>query len=127
METKAKPEQTLALRSKDSQSLHNEDEILKLLTKFSYRRGAALNLPMLLTYVDDLSSYSADNVGYALDAIASVPRGEHEPVIPDTATILEAVRGAIRSRRPPVPTSSEKWNAYVEAYKEERMFDGETE
>lgn len=127
MDHRAKPEQTLALRNKDSQSSHNEDEILKLLTKFSYRRGAALNLPMLLTYVDDLSSYSAENVGCGLDAIASVPRGEHEPVIPDTATILEAVRGAIRAQRPPETTSADRWAAYVEAYKEERMLNGEGE
>jgi hypothetical protein len=74
-----------------------------------------VNPETLAIYVQDLSSYDLDAVAEALDGIGKEAPQDYKQLWPAIGIFLEAVRGAIRARKPPVPTSAEKWDAYVKA------------
>lgn len=55
--------------------------------------------------------------------IASVPRREGETAFPEVATILEALRGIIRSRKAAENDEGVRWAKYVEQCKAEGISD----
>jgi hypothetical protein len=98
------------------QTVSHESNIRKLLTILAERRQAQVTPGTLLTFSKDLAVYSLSDIDQALMRIASVPRREGETAFPEVATILEAVRGVIRARKVPEPTSGERWAAHVDEY-----------
>jgi hypothetical protein len=109
--SKASPDKALTQRSE----LSKKSKIVILLTALGIRRQAKLDVEDYLLYASDLESYEMADLENAVGELAKKPRAEGQTAFPDIATILEAVRGAIRARKPPVPTSAEKWAAYVKA------------
>ena len=112
--------------SMQQRELSKQSKIVMLLTALGIRRQAKLDSEDYLVLSSDLEKYELADLEEAMKVLCSRPRAEGETAFPDLPTILEAIRGVIRARRPPQPTSADRWAAYVEAYKEERMFDGET-
>lgn len=75
-----------------------------------------MNPETLAIYAQDLSSYESEDVKAVLDDIGTEPPGDFKQLWPAIGTILEAVRGRIRSRRPTMEQqAADKWNHYVAA------------
>lgn len=67
----------------------------------------------------DLSPYSLPDIDAACKTLGQQKRSEGETAFPDLATILDAVRGAVRASRPSAENESQrKWDAQVEHFKQ---------
>jgi hypothetical protein len=103
-----------------SPSLQKQNEILALLTKCSLRRGAATNPETLAIYAQDLSSYDIDDVAAVLDDMGKEAPQDYKQLWPAIGTMLEAIRGRIRARRPTVEQeAADRWLRYIAAAKAE--------
>lgn len=116
METKAR-EMQLTTRSSGPSK---QEEIKILLAKLAIRRQAKVGELEFMVFSEDLMPYETRDIQLALESLSSRPRDEGETAFPDTAKILEAVRGVIRSRKPPKPSGVEKWDDYLKRVKAER-------
>ena len=100
--------------------LSKKSKIVLLLAHLGVRRQAKLDTEDYLVFAADLESYEIADIEAAMKALYSKPRAEGETAFPDVATILEAVRGVIRARRPSAEQeAADKWNRYLEACKAE--------
>lgn len=96
--------------------LRKQNEILALLTRCSIRRGAPQNSASLAIYVQDLSSYNLDVISPVLEKFGGEVPEDYNPLWPAVGVLTEMMRGYIRARRSPEPTSGERWASHVDEY-----------
>lgn len=91
-----------------------QEEIKVLLAKMAIRRQAKVGEMEFAVFSEDLMGYETEVIAEALNQLCSKPRAEGETAFPELATILDAVRGVIRARRPSVEQAAQqKWDEYV--------------
>ena len=78
--------------SKPQPPLSNESRIVLALAEMAIKRGGEMSQIAQEIVAQRLSTENFDDVIRILSEIGDTPRREHEPVIPDTGTILLAVR-----------------------------------
>ena len=78
--------------SKPQPPLSNESRIVLALAEMAIKRGGEMSQIAQDIVAQRLSTENFDDVIRILSEIGDTPRREHEPVIPDTGTILLAVR-----------------------------------
>lgn len=114
-----KQQETTARVMKQSPSSNHLKAIIVLLVKLAERRQAAVNSSTLVTFADDLGSYELADIDAACSELGTRRRAEGETAFPDLPTILEAVRGVIRARKPsPEQEAIERENARVQHFKD---------
>ena len=121
MEITARPAETSMQARKPSPSLSKQSEIVKMLTKFSLRRQAAVNPETLALFAADLEHLELADLESALKELSLRPRRDGETAFPDLATVLEAVRyvRAERSSRRALEKENERiahFHAHPEFY-----------
>lgn len=116
MELKARETQL----SKPSSDRSKLEQVKIQLAKMAIRRQARMGETEYAIYAYKLLSYELDVITEALDIIGLRARGEGESALPDVGSILDIVRGVVRSRRPYVPTGTDEWRAYLRKVKAER-------
>lgn len=97
-EIRVRPAETSMQPHRPSPSLSKQSEIVKLLTKFSLRRQAAVNPETLALFASDLMHVELADLESALTELSNRPRRDGETAFPDLATVLETVRGVRRIR-----------------------------
>lgn len=81
-----------------------------------------MNQETLAIYAQDLSSYELEDIGAVLDDMGKEAPQDFKQLWPAIGTMLEALRGRIRTRRPSAEQlAKEAWDAYVEKCKAEAI------
>jgi hypothetical protein len=116
------------IQSMPQQELSKHSKIVRLLSVFGIRRQAKLDTEDYLVFATDLESCDLTVIETALNLLSSKPRAEGQTAFPDVATILEAVRGVIRARRPTVEQeAADRWLRYIAAAKAEGVTEPDRE
>jgi hypothetical protein len=95
-EITAKPAVTSMQQHKPSPSLSKQTEIVKLLTRLSLSRRAAVNPETLAQDAADLSTYELDDIATGIEIVRRRGRSEGEAAYPEIHVIEEAIRGVKR-------------------------------
>lgn len=78
-----------------------------------------MNQETLAIYAQDLSSYENDDIAAVLDAMGKEAPQDYKQLWPAIGTMLEAIRGRIRARKPSADREAiEKANARIAHFKE---------
>jgi len=101
--------------------LSKKSKIVMLLATLGIRRQAKLDKEDYLVFASDLEKYELADIEAGIAALP--PKRDGQTAFPDVDTILEAVRGVIRSRKSVKDSAAAKWSAYVERCKDEGTID----
>lgn len=75
-----------------------------------------MNPSTLVTFAHDLATYSLPDITTALETIGKTPRNQGETAFPDVATVLEVLRGVVRSRKAAESNPGKKWSDEVDEF-----------
>jgi hypothetical protein len=85
--------------AQSSRPLSKRSEIVKLLTKFSLRRGAAVTPEILALYADDLSTFELDDIDEALERFGKATVEQFEAAFPCIGVFLAKVGSVANTRK----------------------------